>query len=399
MRGTGDCRIGYYTGVHNSPQSEGTINGSISFLLDAAEVVHQSVFPASYAEINGTEVRWNFPEITEIKPGTTLSTSAATSTFIPRESGVTIERRTNRTQFSDAGVQDAVFNITFDTIHPDGLWGRIEAANTSDVSASFIPGTVQTDLPLFGLNEGLHRIEYRINTTMIEAGNQYFISAAVAVEPTQPVMFAPSIGVWETINFTRTAAPEGTMVTVPHILLPDNVSNVSFSSATPCTWEMARNEHIISSITQRSDLVVPSPPSAAFTATPTSGAAGFTVRFNDTSTGEPTSWFWDLGDGTNSTDQHPVHTYTTPGTYSVRLTASNAVGSDTVTEQALIIVHIRGDFNGNGRVDIGDVAKVAWMAIGLMEPDPAANFKGDGEVDSADAARIAYYYVGKIPAL
>lgn len=60
---------------------------------------------------------------------------------------------------------------------------------------------------------------------------------------------------------------------------------------------------------------------------------------------------------------------------------------------------LRGDLNRNGRVDIGDVAKVAYMAVGLIEPDLEADFHGDGKVDSADAALIAYYYVGKISEL
>jgi subtilisin family serine protease len=62
-------------------------------------------------------------------------------------------------------------------------------------------------------------------------------------------------------------------------------------------------------------------------------------------------------------------------------------------------VEIRGDLNGNGRVDIGDLSRVAWMAAGLTPIDMRADFNGDGKVDGADAALIAYYYVGKINVL
>ena len=41
-----------------------------------------------------------------------------------------------------------------------------------------------------------------------------------------------------------------------------------------------------------------SPPVASFTANPTSGNAPLAVTFADTSTGGPTSWQWDFGDGT-----------------------------------------------------------------------------------------------------
>ena len=56
-------------------------------------------------------------------------------------------------------------------------------------------------------------------------------------------------------------------------------------------------------------------PTAAFSATPTSGTAPLTVDFTDASTGSPTGWQWDFqNDGTvDSTAQSPSFTYTTPG--------------------------------------------------------------------------------------
>ncbi|WP_281085505.1 DUF2341 domain-containing protein [Methanosarcina acetivorans] len=67
---------------------------------------------------------------------------------------------------------------------------------------------------------------------------------------------------------------------------------------------------------------------ANFTANVTSGNAPLNVEFTDTSTGTPTSWTWDFGDGKNSTEQNPTHTYTAEGTYTVKLTVSNSFGSD-----------------------------------------------------------------------
>src|SRR5436305_5362202 len=67
------------------------------------------------------------------------------------------------------------------------------------------------------------------------------------------------------------------------------------------------------------------PPTASFTATPVSG---HTMQFTDTSTGNPTSWLWDFGDGNNSSQQNPAHTYAAAGPYSVKLTVSNAGGSN-----------------------------------------------------------------------
>jgi parallel beta-helix repeat protein len=80
-------------------------------------------------------------------------------------------------------------------------------------------------------------------------------------------------------------------------------------------------------------------PSAGFTATTAVGSTPLPVQFADTSGGSPTSWAWSFGDGGTSTLQHPSHTYTTAGTYTVSLTVSNASGErDTETRAGLITV-------------------------------------------------------------
>jgi PKD repeat protein len=82
----------------------------------------------------------------------------------------------------------------------------------------------------------------------------------------------------------------------------------------------------------------PTTPTASFTRSPSSGTAPLDVAFTDTSAGSPTSWAWTFGDGGTSTAQHPTHQYTAPGTYTVSLTATNAAGSDTVTQTGSVTV-------------------------------------------------------------
>jgi PKD repeat protein len=79
-------------------------------------------------------------------------------------------------------------------------------------------------------------------------------------------------------------------------------------------------------------------PQANFTASPTNGVAPLVVAFTDTSSGSPTSWSWTFGDTGTSTLQNPGHTYTSPGTYTVKLIASNTGGSSTNTKANLITV-------------------------------------------------------------
>ncbi|WAC04453.1 MAG: PKD domain-containing protein [Methanoregula sp.] len=80
------------------------------------------------------------------------------------------------------------------------------------------------------------------------------------------------------------------------------------------------------------------PPVADFTANVTSGKVPLAVAFTDTSTGSPTDWMWDFGDGTNTTDQNPAHVYSTQGTYAIKLAATNAVGSNSLTRTDYITV-------------------------------------------------------------
>lgn len=70
-------------------------------------------------------------------------------------------------------------------------------------------------------------------------------------------------------------------------------------------------------------------PVAAFSANVTSGANPLSVGFTDASTNTPTAWNWSWDDGTaNGTTQNPTHSFTSAGTYTIILTAANAVGSD-----------------------------------------------------------------------
>ncbi len=81
-------------------------------------------------------------------------------------------------------------------------------------------------------------------------------------------------------------------------------------------------------------------PTASFTSNKTTVCPGQTVIFADASTGNPSSWIWTFAGGTPSTSavQNPTITYNTPGTYSVSLTASNSIGSNTYSVTGYITV-------------------------------------------------------------
>jgi PKD repeat protein len=81
-------------------------------------------------------------------------------------------------------------------------------------------------------------------------------------------------------------------------------------------------------------------PTASFTANKTNICVGQPVAYSDLSTGSPTSWNWTFAGGTPSISavQNPTITYSSAGTYSSVLTASNTSGSSVFTQTAYITV-------------------------------------------------------------
>ena len=104
------------------------------------------------------------------------------------------------------------------------------------------------------------------------------------------------------------------------------------------------------------------PPTASFTYVPSSPVcSGTPVIFTNTSTYNINN-SWDFGDGNTSTEENPEHTYSTSGSYTVTLTISNYLGSD--SEQATFIVNTAPTANAGGGFSIVAGASVQLNASG-----------------------------------
>lgn len=96
----------------------------------------------------------------------------------------------------------------------------------------------------------------------------------------------------------------------------------------------------------KNDYVQTVNPAANYTPPPvTNGCAPLTAQFTDATIGA-SGWIWDFGDGTTSTAQNPVHTYTTPGTYTVSLTTSAAGGGCSQTISNFSTFQVNGGYAG-----------------------------------------------------
>lgn len=106
------------------------------------------------------------------------------------------------------------------------------------------------------------------------------------------------------------------------------------------------------------------PPVVGFNADVAVNVATFTNRSYDA-----TTYLWDFGDGQMSTEANPVHTYSNPGVYTVRLTGTRG----TATASSEVEVTISGGMTANDLVGgawrIRNAALSIFVGPGLGNPD------------------------------
>lgn len=119
---------------------------------------------------------------------------------------------------------------------------------------------------------------------------------------------------------------------------------------------------------------------AEFNANPAFGYAPLAVQFTDKSQ-NVTAWKWDFGDGQNSTEQNPAHTYYSAGNYDVNLIVSN--GTETASKISTISVmeessssdSSSGGSNSRGSSSGGSSHHSSGGGGGGGSPEPAKNVR------------------------
>jgi len=164
---------------------------------------------------------------------------------------------------------------------------------------------------------------YAVGSSWTETGITWSTAPAIASGPLGSAG-AVAAGQWAEYDVTA-AVPSG--------------GSVSFAIASPSTDSVYFSSREGANAPQ---LVVQTgtaqAPVADFSGSPVLGPAPLAVSFTDLSTGGPTTWLWSFGDGATSAQQSPSHSYASPGSYTVSLTASNAQGSNTRTRTSYVAV-------------------------------------------------------------
>ena len=99
-----------------------------------------------------------------------------------------------------------------------------------------------------------------------------------------------------------------------------------------------------SSNTSTRTISVATPLAASLSFSPAAPTAGQAVQFTDASTGAPTSWLWNFGDGTTSAVQNPSHAYAAAGSKTVTLTVTNATGSNSASRTFSVSASLTASF-------------------------------------------------------
>jgi len=170
----------------------------------------------------------------------------------------------------------------------------------------------------------------------------------------------------------------------------DPAGNLDF--LTPYTWQViAKNSAGDTAGPEWSFTTECESPVADFSTDTLSGCAPLEVCFTDLSTGEPTSWYWEFGDGGTSTEQNPCYTYGQPGCYTVTLTVANDCTSGSETKVGHICTYELPDANFSAEPTAGYVPiEVEFTDLSTGEPTAWHWTFGDG--DTSDEQHPIHTY-------
>jgi PKD repeat protein len=428
--------VAAWVNVYGIPYANFTWTPSISF---ANETV---TFNASNSEPNGGYIQryfWDFGDGTPIVITTypiTTHEFTTTGTY-----NVTLRVRNN------AGLEDVIFAelsviswpkaefqwspdppYTFDLITFNASSSSPGTGIITSYVWNFGDGNITTTAnPLIihtYLFEGIYTVTLNITNS---AGQSHNASRNLTINAAQPpiveFIFSPSSpGVDGSIlfNASESIARGGLIIEYEWSFGDGNVTQ----TPTPIiyhTYSVEGNYTVTLNLTNTAGysntksaqlVVVPiSDPTAAFTWSPSVPYINRTITFdasssisgwNGTTYPPIVNYTWNFGDGniTTTMNSYTTHLYTSKGNYTVTLTVTDSDGRTANLTNIITVTGLIGDLNGDGKVDMRDVAIVA-RAFGTEPGDPywnpVADLTGpdgepDGKIDMRDVAVPARHF-------
>ncbi|MEO1259744.1 MAG: CARDB domain-containing protein, partial [Bacteroidota bacterium] len=209
------------------------------------------------------------------------------------------------------GQQMAAYEYWYD----DDYSNRTEVAITPSEEAQIV-----TELPTTGLAVGLHVLHIRFKDAGGQwsgVSSQYFTKLGNAGSDNKIVAYR----FWVDLNDEDMV--EVLIPTPVELLVLDEDLDLTSLPLAPHTLHIQfKDANGNWSSVLSSEFNIGIPPVASFTASVMPCENGQVEFANSSSLA--TDWLWEFGDGNSSTELEPTHTYAAPGTYTVKLTASDS---------------------------------------------------------------------------
>lgn len=334
LKANSDGDFGYLNTLHIS-----ATNDYISpFVIPMTAPLSFQFEDRSSGNARGDSHSWNFGD------GTTGSGITTSHTYAePGEYVVTMT--SSKGSFSllvnaEINPPDASFTPSLQTTKPNT---SISFSNTSWRSVSYLwdfgDGTTSTETS--PSHSYASKGTYTVTLTAISDLGQSTKTETIVIVAVPIPNFSASPVQGLTVQFSDLSLEDPTSWSWDFGENEKTLQNPVHSYQQPGTYNVtltATNAMGSQPITKSVPVVVSEPvrPEANFSYQPTESNKT-QIEFTDTSSNCPSSWLWSFGDGTTSTEQNPVHQYSTGGIYSVRLTVTNANGDATVSKTISVI--------------------------------------------------------------
>jgi len=247
---------------------------------------------------------------------------------------------------------------------------------------------------------GVYDVSLTLDTEQGEAAR--VVAGAVRLRPTPAFTATPRAGVGESVavQFEDLTDPGSLAINGWSWNFGDGThstqQNPAHTFAKPGVYAVSLTviTDIGNSITAESAYIAIRP-EAAFAADVTEGTASLAVKFSDQTVPGNLSvlgWQWDFGDGATSTLRHPSHSYAAAGTYTVRLTVTSSLGTDSETKAGYIKVAPRVRFTGSSLSGVAPL-DVTFMDItdpGTLEITKRVWDLGEGDPAEEDGPSYTY---------
>ena len=128
----------------------------------------------------------------------------------------------------------------------------------------------------------------------------------------------------------------------------------------------------------------------------TNGCESLVVEFQDVSSGNPTSWLWDFGNGITSVLKNPIVLFNTPGEYDVSLQISNGIYSDSKVYNSLVKIYENPNVSINSTIS-NDCAPLSTSFSHISSSDIISWYWdfGDGGYSNDESPNYTYENSGE----